>query len=234
MLFLLQEDLMSFMFVSCFPAGGAKVLDGIGKELQLDEHALEPSRAVLHDYGNVSSSTTWYTLGYVESVRGAKKGDRLLQIGVGSGIKCGVNVWRAVRDIHDVQVRGPWSQHGQKHSAGQPRQMHGSLRDKGVCESREEAEERTGQLGVCGVRQKAPAATAQSPTQPATAFVNICADDMCRVSCSCRMLGPTGPQTPQCSGAVAGAAAASAPSWPLPLWCCLQQWPCTLPSRLAC
>lgn len=55
-------------------AGGAKVLDGIGKELQLDEAAMEPSRMVLHDYGNVSSSTTWYTLGYVESVRGAKKG----------------------------------------------------------------------------------------------------------------------------------------------------------------
>jgi hypothetical protein len=50
------------------------VLDGIGKELQLDEAAMEPSRMVLHDYGNVSSSTTWYTLGYVESVRGAKKG----------------------------------------------------------------------------------------------------------------------------------------------------------------
>lgn len=80
------------------------MLDGIGKELMLDEEALTPSRAVLHDYGNVSSSTTWYTLGYVESVLGAKKGDRLLQIGVGSGIKCGVNVWRAVRDIHDVQV----------------------------------------------------------------------------------------------------------------------------------
>lgn len=90
----------------CVPIcpGGAKVLDGIGKELLLDEPAMEPSRMVLHDYGNVSSSTTWYTLGYVESVRGAKKGDRLLQIGVGSGIKCGVNVWRAVRDIHDVQV----------------------------------------------------------------------------------------------------------------------------------
>lgn len=84
------------------------MLDGIGKELQLDEYALEPSRAVLQDYGNVSSSTTWYTLGYVESVRGAKKGDRFLQIGVGSGIKCGVNVWRAIRDVHDVQVsRGP-------------------------------------------------------------------------------------------------------------------------------
>jgi 3-ketoacyl-CoA synthase len=57
------------------PAGGAKVLDGIGKELQLDEAAMKPSRMVLHDYGNVSSSTTWYTLGYVESVRGAKKGE---------------------------------------------------------------------------------------------------------------------------------------------------------------
>lgn len=66
-------------------AGGAKVLDGIGKELQLDEFALEPSRMVLHDYGNVSSSTTWYTMGYLESVRGTKKGDKLLQIGVGSG-----------------------------------------------------------------------------------------------------------------------------------------------------
>lgn len=84
-------------------AGGSKVLDGIGKELQLDETALEPSRAVLHDYGNVSSSTTWYTLGYVESVRGSKKGDKLLQIGVGSGIKCGVNVWQAVKDTWDVQ-----------------------------------------------------------------------------------------------------------------------------------
>jgi hypothetical protein len=81
------------------------VLDGIGKELQLDEGHLEASRSVLRDYGNVSSSTTWYTLGWVESVRGAKKGDLLLQIGVGSGIKCGVNVWRALRDVHDVQVR---------------------------------------------------------------------------------------------------------------------------------
>lgn len=83
--------------------GGSKILDGIGKELQLDEAALEPSRMVLHDYGNVSSSTTWYTLGYVESVRGSIRGQKLLQIGVGSGVKCGVNVWQALRDTWDVQ-----------------------------------------------------------------------------------------------------------------------------------
>ncbi len=42
----------------------------------------------------VSSSTTWYTLGYIESVRGVKRGAKVLQIGVGSGIKCGVNVFK--------------------------------------------------------------------------------------------------------------------------------------------
>ncbi len=71
-----------------------QVLDGLGKGLQLTEHYLEPSRAVLHDYGNVSSSTTWYTLGYIETVRGVKTGDKVLQVGVGSGIKCAVAVWQ--------------------------------------------------------------------------------------------------------------------------------------------
>jgi len=89
-------------------AGGAKVLDGVGKELQLGSSSLEPSRMVLHDYGNVSSSSTWYAMGYLESVRGVRKGQKLLQIGVGSGIKCGVNVWQAVRDVWEVE--DAWAQ----------------------------------------------------------------------------------------------------------------------------
>ena len=40
-------------------AGGAKVLEGLGKALKLTADDLGPSQAVLHDYGNVSSSTTW-------------------------------------------------------------------------------------------------------------------------------------------------------------------------------
>ncbi|GAX83842.1 hypothetical protein CEUSTIGMA_g11266.t1 [Chlamydomonas eustigma] len=85
-------------------AGGSKVLDGLGKALVLSDWDLEPSRAVLHDYGNVSSSTTWYTLSYIESLRGVQLGDKVMQIGLGSGIKVGVNVWKAVRDINDVHV----------------------------------------------------------------------------------------------------------------------------------
>ncbi|GLC33182.1 Chitin synthase, class 2 [Pleodorina starrii] len=83
-------------------AGGAKVLDGIGSNLKITEDHLWPSRTVLRYFGNVSSSTTWYTLACVESLRGVRKGDKVLQIGVGSGIKVGVNQWRALRDIEDV------------------------------------------------------------------------------------------------------------------------------------
>ena len=39
-------------------------------------------------------STTWYTLAHVETVGGVRRGERVLQVGVGSGIKCGVNVWK--------------------------------------------------------------------------------------------------------------------------------------------
>lgn len=61
-------------------AGGAKVLAGIGQELQLSDYMLAPSYSVLWNYGNVSSSSTWYTLGNVETLRGVKKGDTILQV----------------------------------------------------------------------------------------------------------------------------------------------------------
>lgn len=35
------------------------MLEGLGKALKLTADDLGPSQAVLHDYGNVSSSTTW-------------------------------------------------------------------------------------------------------------------------------------------------------------------------------
>ncbi|KAG2490806.1 hypothetical protein HYH03_010728 [Edaphochlamys debaryana] len=83
-------------------AGGAKVLDGLGDALQIDAGRLGPSRAVLRDYGNVSSSSTWYTLAHVETEVGVRAGERVMQVGVGSGIKCGVNVWQALRDVREV------------------------------------------------------------------------------------------------------------------------------------
>ncbi len=48
-----------------------------------------------------SCSTTWYSLAYTETVNGGvHKGERILQLGVGGGMKVGINVWRALRDVH--------------------------------------------------------------------------------------------------------------------------------------
>lgn len=43
-------------------AGGRSILDAVADGLQLPATALEPSRAVLHDYGNMSSSTLMFVL----------------------------------------------------------------------------------------------------------------------------------------------------------------------------
>jgi 3-ketoacyl-CoA synthase len=83
-------------------AGGYAVLQSIKQGMGLPTSAMLPSFANLKDYGNTSSATTWYTAAYVESTTGVKKGEKVLQAGVGGGMKAGVVVWRAVRDVRDV------------------------------------------------------------------------------------------------------------------------------------
>lgn len=56
-----------------------------------------PSFAALRDYANTSSSSTWYVMGYIETIDGVNKGDTVMQLGVGAGVKCGVNVYKALR-----------------------------------------------------------------------------------------------------------------------------------------
>lgn len=43
-------------------AGGRSILDAVAEGLALDDHALDHSRAVLRDYGNMSSSTLMFVL----------------------------------------------------------------------------------------------------------------------------------------------------------------------------
>ncbi len=47
-----------------------------------------------------------YVMAYMESTGAVHKGERVMQIGMGGGMKAGVNVWRALRDIKTVH--GAW------------------------------------------------------------------------------------------------------------------------------
>lgn len=83
-------------------AGGYAILRGIQKGLRLPADAMMPSFASLRDFGNTSSASTWYTWSYIESTTGVKRGERVLQVGVGGGMKSGVAFWRALKDVREI------------------------------------------------------------------------------------------------------------------------------------
>jgi 3-ketoacyl-CoA synthase len=73
------------------------MLKGFMNGLKIPPPKMMPSFAALRDYANTSASSTWYVLSYIEAVDGLRKGDTVMQLGVGAGVKCGINVWKALR-----------------------------------------------------------------------------------------------------------------------------------------
>uniref|UniRef100_A0A6P6G5Q2 3-ketoacyl-CoA synthase n=1 Tax=Ziziphus jujuba TaxID=326968 RepID=A0A6P6G5Q2_ZIZJJ len=93
----------------CIHAGGRGVLDELEKNLGLTQWFMEPSRMTLYRFGNTSSSCLWYELAYSEAKGRVKKGDRIWQIGFGSGFKCNSAVWVALRTVDPRTEKGnPW------------------------------------------------------------------------------------------------------------------------------
>ncbi|KAL3620862.1 hypothetical protein CASFOL_035774 [Castilleja foliolosa] len=93
----------------CVHAGGRAVIDAVEERLRLNKEDMEASRMTLYRFGNTSSSSIWYELGYLEAKGRVKRGDRVWQLGFGSGFKCNSAVWECISEIDRTNVRNAWS-----------------------------------------------------------------------------------------------------------------------------
>ncbi|XP_057250474.1 3-ketoacyl-CoA synthase 7-like [Beta vulgaris subsp. vulgaris] len=93
----------------CIHAGGKAVVDAIKERLSLSEWDVEASKMTLYRYGNTSSSSTWYSLCYLEAKGRVKKGDKVFQICFGSGFKCNSAVWKRISKVVSKEVCNAWS-----------------------------------------------------------------------------------------------------------------------------
>ncbi len=65
--------------------GGEKIIDAVRDEIGLSEEQVGPTRAVLSEHGNMSSSTVWFVLQELEK-RGIASGDWCIMVAFGAGL----------------------------------------------------------------------------------------------------------------------------------------------------
>ncbi|KAI6696235.1 hypothetical protein NL676_016354 [Syzygium grande] len=93
----------------CLPTSGRPVIREIAKGLKLGEVDMEAALMTLYRFGNQSSSSLWYELAYMEAKQRVKKGDKVWQLGMGSGPKCISLILECVRPILGESENGPWA-----------------------------------------------------------------------------------------------------------------------------
>eukprot|EP00884_Botryococcus_braunii_P014064 jgi/Botrbrau1/22659/Bobra.0132s0005.1 len=76
------------------------VVQGVAESLRFPPEACQPCVESLFRFGNTSCASTYYVLANLESRRGIKRGERVLQMGMGSGFKCVISVWQARRHVY--------------------------------------------------------------------------------------------------------------------------------------
>jgi predicted naringenin-chalcone synthase len=90
--------------------GGRSILDKVEAKLQLSEEQMSESRAVLRDYGNMSSATILFVLkAILESATPPSEGDRVCAMAFGPGltVESGLMTVRAVAALAPADVSAP-------------------------------------------------------------------------------------------------------------------------------
>lgn len=82
----------------CFHPGGKAVINKLWRLMRLPDEMVEAARMTLHRFGNTSSSSIFYELGYFEAKAKIKQGDRIWMLAFGTGFKVSSLVWVALRD----------------------------------------------------------------------------------------------------------------------------------------
>ena len=83
--------------------GGPAVIDGVCKGLQVNPlKTQENSINAYYYYGNTSSPGVLYAMAHTETVKGVRKGEKMLALGLGAGFESNAAVLKAVRNFDEV------------------------------------------------------------------------------------------------------------------------------------
>ncbi|CAM0952502.1 unnamed protein product [Alopecurus aequalis] len=97
----------------CLPASGMPMIRRLAEGLGGGEREAEAAVATFQRFGNQSAASLWYQLAFHEAKARVRKGDRVWQLGMGSGPKANSAVWeRVVADCGGAAApaadEGPW------------------------------------------------------------------------------------------------------------------------------
>ncbi|KAJ0967064.1 hypothetical protein J5N97_023981 [Dioscorea zingiberensis] len=93
----------------CMPASGRVVIREIGRGMGLGEKEVEAALVTFRRFGNQSSAAMWYQLAYLEGKQRIRKGEKVWQLGMGSGPKCNSVVWERLKVARGEEAhKGPW------------------------------------------------------------------------------------------------------------------------------
>ena len=97
----------------CLPSSGKPMIRRLAEGLGLGEREAEAALMTFHQFGNQSAASLWYQLAYHEAAGRVRRGDRVWQLGMGSGPKANSVVWERVRGDPEAEPaaagNGPWA-----------------------------------------------------------------------------------------------------------------------------